>query len=87
MNASGVDGGFYLVANVFSKKSYADKFIKELNDSGLEAAYFINPDNNFKYVYLKRHDTWNNALTSYYSNVDNTYFDNIWILRVNTLSI
>lgn len=87
MNASGVDGGFYIVANVFSKKSYADKFVKKLKDSGLEAAYFINPDNNFRYVYLKKLNTWNNALTSYYSNVDNTYFDNVWIMRVNALSI
>jgi type IX secretion system PorP/SprF family membrane protein len=83
MNAQGVDGGFYIVANVFSKKYYADRFVKKLKEEGIEAAYFVNPDNNYRYVYLKKLDSWNTALTSYYSNIDDTYFDNIWIMRVN----
>lgn len=87
LNAQGVEGGFYIVANVYSKKVYADKFIKKLKSEGIDAGYFINPKNNFRYVYLKKHQSWNNALTSYYSNVDETYFDNIWIMRVNTLSL
>ncbi|NER17430.1 PorP/SprF family type IX secretion system membrane protein [Spongiivirga citrea] len=87
LNAKGVDGGFYIVANVYSKKLYADRFIKKLKSEGIDAGYFINPKNNFRYVYLKKHQSWNNALTSYYSNVDETYFDNIWIMRVNTISL
>ncbi|MFP2995080.1 PorP/SprF family type IX secretion system membrane protein [Spongiivirga sp. MCCC 1A20706] len=87
LNAVGVDGGFYIVANVYSKKYYADKFIKKLKSEGIDAGYFINPKNNFRYVYLKKHQSWNSALTSYYSNVDDTYFDNIWIMRVNTVSL
>jgi type IX secretion system PorP/SprF family membrane protein len=75
--------GFYIIANVFSDPSFADEFLKKLKKQGVEASYFINPKNNFRYVYLKKHSDWSEALISYYTNVDNTYFDEIWIMNIN----
>lgn len=78
----GVGSGFYIIANVFERPSNANRFVKELNAKGLSAGYFINPENNYRYVYLKRHHEWTNALVAYYSKLNNTYEDKIWIMRV-----
>ena len=75
--------GFYIIANVFSEPSFADQFLQQLKKKGVEANYFINPKNNFRYVYIKKYNSWNDALISYYTNVDNTYFETIWIMNIN----
>lgn len=78
----GVDTGFYIIANVFANANNANKFVKLLNSQGLHASYFINPENNYRYVYLKKYESWNMALISYYSNLNDTYNEKMWIMRV-----
>ncbi|WP_149273696.1 PorP/SprF family type IX secretion system membrane protein [Pareuzebyella sediminis] len=78
----GIGSGFYIIANVFANPKNANRFVKLLNSYGLSASYFINPENNWRYVYLKRHESWNNALLSYYTNLNDTYNDKMWIMRV-----
>ena len=78
----GTGSGYYIIANVFANPRNAARFIRHLNSLGLSASYFINPKNNYRYVYLKRHETWNNALISYYSKLNNTYDEKMWIMRV-----
>jgi type IX secretion system PorP/SprF family membrane protein len=78
----GVGSGFYIIANVFANPNNASRFIKLLNSYGLSASYFINPENNWRYVYLKRHESWNNALISYYTRLNDSYNDKMWIMRV-----
>jgi len=75
--------GFYVIANVFPEPVSADNFISQLRKQGIKANYFTNPKNNFRYVYLRKYNSWNDALISYYTNVDNTYFDTIWIMNIN----
>jgi type IX secretion system PorP/SprF family membrane protein len=82
MNISGLGTGYYIIANVFANPRNANRFVKLLNARGLSASYFINPVNNYRYVYLKRHESWNNALISYYSKLNNAYDDKMWIMRV-----
>lgn len=79
---TGIDGGYYIIANVFASAKNANNFIKLLNSQGLNASYFINPENNYRYVYLKKHGSWNNALVSYYSKINNAYDQKMWIMRV-----
>ena len=79
----GTGSGYYLIANVFANPNNAKKFVKLLNSFGLSASYFINPKNNYRYVYLKKHDSWTNALISYYSKLNDAYNDKMWIMRVN----
>ncbi|WP_430974692.1 PorP/SprF family type IX secretion system membrane protein [Zeaxanthinibacter enoshimensis] len=74
---------YYIIANVFANPNNANRFVRLLNAQGLSASYFINPKNNYRYVYLKRHDSWNNALISYYSKLDASYDDKMWIMKVN----
>ncbi len=81
-NIDGIGSGFYIIANVFANPNNANRFVKELNAKGLNASYFINPENKYRYVYLKKHQEWTTALTTYYSQLDNTYVDPIWIMRV-----
>ena len=79
---NGVDSGYYIIANVFANPKNANRFVKLLNSYGLSASYFINPENNYRYVYLKRHQSWNNALISYYTKLNDSYDDKMWIMRV-----
>ena len=79
---SRVDSGFYIIANVFANLKNADRFIKLLNANGLNASYFINPKNNYRYVYLKKHSSWDKALISYHSKLNDSYYEEIWIMRV-----
>ena len=79
----GAGSGYYLIANVFANPNNAKKFVALLNSFGLSASYFINPKNNYRYVYLKKHDSWTNALISYYSKLNDAYNDKMWIMRVN----
>ncbi len=78
----GIGSGYYIIANVFANPKNANRFVKLLNSYGLSASYFINPENNWRYVYLKRHASWNNALISYYTNLNDSYNDKMWIMRV-----
>lgn len=78
----GIGPGYYIVANVFANPNNAKRFIKVLNSYGLSASYFINPENKWRYVYLKRHESWNNALLSYYTKINDMYDDKMWIMRV-----
>lgn len=80
--SNGGESGFYLIANVFAKAGNARKFVKLLNSYGLNASYFVNPENKWHYVYLKKHDSWNNALISYYTKLNDAYKDKMWIMRV-----
>ena len=80
--SNGIGTGYYIIANVFANANNAKKFIKLLNSYGLSASYFINPENNYRYVYLKKHKSWNNALVSYYSKLNDSYNDKMWIMRV-----
>lgn len=80
----GVGQGYYIIANVFAVPANANRFVKLLNSYGLSASYFINPENNWRYVYLKRHESWNNALISYYSKINDSYDDKMWIMRVKS---
>ncbi len=78
----GGPSGYYIIANVFASEKNANRFVRLLNSQGLNASYFINPENNYRYVYLKRHESWTNALVSYYSKLNNAYDDKMWIMRV-----
>lgn len=73
---------YYIIANVFSNPKYANRFVRQLNAKGLNASYFVNPENNYRYVYLKRHENWNSALISYYSKLNDSYEEKMWIMRV-----
>ena len=79
---NGLGNGFYIIANVFAQPKNAKKFVKELQDRGFEANYFIHPKNNYRYVYITKHEEWTNALVSYYSKINDSYHGKLWVMRV-----
>src|SRR6056297_252390 len=81
-SGNGLPEGYYIIANVFENSSSAKQFVKELNARGLHASYFVSPADKNRYVYLKKHETWNNALTSYYTKLNASYDDDMWIMRI-----
>ena len=54
----------------------------KLRSQGLEPQHFRNPKDNYIYVYLKRFDSLDEAKQSLFSNVDNTYDGELYILKV-----
>lgn len=76
--------GFYVIANVFAIHSNATRFVAKLRSLGIDANFFINPKNNYRYVFVSKDDSWTNALNLYYSNVNGKYYGDTWIMLVNT---
>lgn len=76
--------GFYVIANVFAVHKNATRFVAKLRSLGIDANFFINPKNNYRYVFVGKHDSWSSALNLYYSNVNGRYYGDIWIMLVNT---
>ena len=75
--------GYYIVANVFAKKSNTVRFIKSLKAKKIKATYFFNPINRYHYVYISSYDTFEEASKVYDANINGTYFEPLWILTVN----
>lgn len=76
--------GFYVIANVFAVHRNATRFVAKLRSLGIDANFFINPKNNYRYVFVSKNDSWTNALNLYYSNVNGKYYGDTWIMLVNT---
>lgn len=79
---SSVEPGFYLVTNVFSKVSNAEKFIIKLKEENYDPNYFIHPKTKFRYVYIAKTDTKDEMLTLYRSDKFKKYLEDKWILHV-----
>lgn len=76
--------GFYVIANVFAVHRNATRFVAKLRSLGIDANFFINPKNNYRYVFVSKNDSWSSALNLYYSNVNGKYYGDTWIMLVNT---
>jgi len=81
-SSEGLAPGYYLVVNVFSKKYYANKFLKNLTEQGLNPQFFIYSKNNYRYVYLAKRSTKKEILELYYSNVKGRYTNDKWIMHI-----
>ena len=78
-----VKDGYYVVANVYKGGKYMDNFLNSLNDKGIDANYIDNPNNGLKYVYLKRYDTWDEAVAAHENKFNGNYNDATWIMNVS----
>lgn len=86
-NLIGVPEGHYVIANVFETTEYLERFLKHLEDQGIEADYFINPINGLKYVYLAHYEGSREDLQKAKSGFKEKYTDHLWIMHVeNTQS-
>lgn len=78
----GIDEGYYLVSNVFAVPNNAVRFTKMLNDKGIDAKFFVNPKNNYRYVYMGSRLDFEEAKELYFSDINGQYKDEMWIMTV-----
>lgn len=75
--------GFYLVTNVFKNEFNTKKWIAFLNENGYTPNFYINPENNWYYVYIKSNSNPDPIFLEKerLSNVD--YFKGLWVAKIN----
>ena len=83
VSINGFSEGYYIIANVFSKKENCTNFLQKLKDKGVTADSFFNTENNYYYVYIKKSDNKDEVEKLYTTKINNTYNDDLWILAVN----
>lgn len=75
--------GYYIITNVFSKPSYAERWEDFLKEKGHEPGNFVNPKNNWRYVYVNESIDLELIYKSYLKLVKLDYFNEIWVFKVN----
>jgi hypothetical protein len=75
--------GYYIIANVFAKHSNATRFIASLKKKGINAKYFINPVNKYRYVYIVKEENMEVASNLHDSKINGQYKGDLWIMKVN----
>jgi hypothetical protein len=80
---SSATSGYYIVANIFKTEQSAIEFVTFLKSKDIEADFFTNGLNNYRYVYLKKNNDLNEIVDLYLSKLDDTYEDRIQILAIN----
>lgn len=75
--------GYYIIANVFAKPSNATRFIASLKKKGINAKYFINPVNKYRYVYIVKEENMEVASNLHDSKINGQYKGDLWIMKVN----
>ncbi|MFY7672235.1 PorP/SprF family type IX secretion system membrane protein [Tenacibaculum sp. MEBiC06402] len=77
-----IPAGYYIVVNAFSKKPYADKFLDELENDGIDADFFINPETGYRHVYILKTDDRKEAIRLYNNNFNGKYYDRKSIYQI-----
>ncbi|SFR48010.1 type IX secretion system membrane protein, PorP/SprF family [Robiginitalea myxolifaciens] len=78
----GVSSGYYIIANVYSNKTYLNAFVKSLKEKGLNPKQFYNTENGLYYVYLADFNTKEDADLAHNSNLSGKYAEEKWIMEV-----
>lgn len=78
----GLDPGYYLQVNVYSKKAYADKFLEELRNDNINADYFLNPKTGNRHVYIHSTNDRAEIIRLYNNNLNNSYYDRKSIIHI-----
>ncbi len=81
-SATGLEPGYYLIANVFGTKKYYEAFMKDLTAKGLQPKSFVTGPKNYNYVYLGKYATMSEARLARDSKLGGKYPDKTWIFRV-----
>lgn len=78
-----LESGYYLVTNVFSVESNAEKWKKYLKEKGHKAKSYKNPKNNWDYIYLEMSEDPNVVYLKQRELSKLDYFEDIWVLKIN----
>lgn len=83
MSVPGLDPGYYLITNVFSKKNNAVDWSKTLVEKNYTPATFINPENTYNYVYIVKDKSLKTVYEKWKANKDLAFFHDLWIVEIN----
>lgn len=83
MTVPNLEPGYYLVTNVFSKAVNAVKWSQFLTEKKYTAKDFVNPENNWNYVYITNSKTLETVYEKWIQYKEIEYFKNIWIIGIN----
>lgn len=83
INIPNTPKGYYIVANVFNERVNAARFMMKLRQDGLDPDYFINPENNYLYVFLSYYKNKEEAEKAKETKLNNRYSEEMWILMIN----
>ena len=83
LRAEGIEPGYYIITNVFSKATYAKKWSDYLISEGHEPKTLINPKNNWRYVYVYVNPDIEKVYNSYRKLAKLDYFKEIWVFKIN----
>jgi hypothetical protein len=83
LEVPGMEKGFYMITHVFAIPENAEYELQKMRKEGLNVNSFVNPKNLYIYIYLEKHDTFENAEKAYQSNLNNKYDKEVLIMSVN----
>ncbi|MEL4307443.1 hypothetical protein [Joostella sp. CR20] len=74
--------GYYLITNVFSDKTLAEKWKTHLRSEGFSPESFISPKNNWEYVYVNYSEQIQDLYVDYNRFKSDDTYSEIWILEI-----
>ncbi len=83
MSVPGLSPGYYLVTNVFSIRENATKWSQFLEEKKYSPQAFINPANNWNYVYVTNDKDLIPVYEKWKEYKSLEYFKKIWIVEIN----
>ncbi|MEC4003561.1 hypothetical protein OX283_002730 [Flavobacterium sp. SUN052] len=83
LSVANQSSGYYLIANIFKTEQKALEFIAYLKSKKIQADFFNNTLNNYKYVYLKKVDKQDEVINLFMSKLNDTYSERMQILALN----
>lgn len=83
LSIPGMDPSYYLITNVFSKPKNAAKWKDFLKSKGHSPDSFVNPKNNWYYVYIAKSSDLKEVYKTYKKLAIHNYFNEIWVFKIN----
>lgn len=83
LTSSSQSSGYYILANIFKTEQKTQEFIYYLKTKEIKGDFFINPLNNYYYVFIKKAANQQEAIDLYNSKLNNSYKERIQILLIN----
>ncbi|MCH4552067.1 hypothetical protein [Aestuariibaculum lutulentum] len=78
-----LEKGYYLVTNVFKNKIHTTNWITFLNEKGYRPNYYINPENNWYYVYIQSNSNPYPIFIEKEKLSQEDYFKGLWVAKIN----
>ncbi|MFT5248802.1 MAG: putative repeat protein (TIGR01451 family) [bacterium] len=79
----GMDSGYYLVTNVFSKSKLAENWTNKLLNLGYNPQSYVNPKNSWIYIYIEKSESLSDLLASKEALRKKDIFKKAWVAGIN----